>query len=60
MTRLACIPLIATVLLLAGCHSNHHRDDGWRDNDRKEHRQKRHHRQDRGDDERRYNDRGYR
>lgn len=61
MTRLACIPLIAMVLLVAGCHSHHRdRDDGWRDNDRHEHRQKGKHRHDRGDNDKRYNDRNYR
>ncbi|HEK1685429.1 TPA: hypothetical protein SMR42_001765 [Pseudomonas putida] len=59
MPRLASFSLIATVVLLAGCHSHrHHDDDGWRDGDRDRHRH--HHRDDRDDDDRRYRDRYYR
>ena len=61
ITRLACIPLIAAVLLVTGCHSHHRgHDGGWRDNDRSEHRHKRQHRHDHGDKDYRYDDRNYR
>lgn len=59
MTRLASFSLIATFLLVAGCHHHHYHDDegGWRDGDR-DHRH--HQRHDRDDDDRRYRDRNYR
>jgi len=59
ITRLASLPLIAAMLLAAGCHSHHYHDDddGWRDRDRD---RGHHHRHDRGDDDRRYRDRDYR
>ncbi|HDS1736288.1 TPA: hypothetical protein QEM55_003337 [Pseudomonas putida] len=57
--RLASLPLIAAMLLAAGCHSHHYHDDdgGYRDRDRGH---GHHHRGDRDNDDRRDRDRSYR
>ncbi|BDU09939.1 MULTISPECIES: hypothetical protein [Pseudomonas] len=59
MKRLASLSMVATLLLLGGCYSNHYHDDddGWRDRDRGH---RHHHRHDRDDDDRQYRDRYYR